>query len=218
MCALVTYKYSKQTRALNIQRSCHDLLNLESQRLIYCTLKLGASLVAQRLKCLPAMRETWVRSLGWEDPLEKEMATHSSVLAWRIPGTGEPGGLPSMGSHRVGHNWSDLAAAAFYCKHIQFILSLMGFPLNKIEQIADEYLIKRVCVCVCSVAPDSLQPHRLQPARLLCPWDFPGKNTGVGCHFLHQGIFLTSGSNSCISCTGRQILYHYITELPVTRS
>ena len=44
--------------------------------------------------------------------LEREMATHSSVLAWRIPGTGEPGGLPSMGSHRVGHNWSDLAAAA----------------------------------------------------------------------------------------------------------
>ena len=44
--------------------------------------------------------------------LKKEMATHSSVLAWRIPGTGEPGGLPSMGSHRVGHDWSDLAAAA----------------------------------------------------------------------------------------------------------
>ena len=44
--------------------------------------------------------------------LEKEMATHCSVLAWRIPGMGEPGGLPSMGSHRVGHNWSDLAAAA----------------------------------------------------------------------------------------------------------
>ena len=46
--------------------------------------------------------------------LEKEMATHSSILAWRIPGTGEPGGLPSMGSHRVGHDWSDLAAAAVY--------------------------------------------------------------------------------------------------------
>ena len=44
--------------------------------------------------------------------LEREMATHSSALAWRIPGTGEPGGLPSMGSHRVGHDWSDLAAAA----------------------------------------------------------------------------------------------------------
>ena len=57
------------------------------------------------------MQETRVWSLGREDPLEKEMATHSSVLAWRIPGTGEPGGLPSMGSHRVGH---DLAAAAEY--------------------------------------------------------------------------------------------------------
>ena len=48
--------------------------------------------------------------------LEKEMATHSSVLAWRIPGTAEPGGLPSVGSHRVGHNWSDLAAAAVFNK------------------------------------------------------------------------------------------------------
>ena len=63
-----------------------------------------ASLVAQRVKRLPAMQETQVQSLGWEDPLEKEMATHSSILAWIIPGTGEPGGLPSMGSHRVGHD------------------------------------------------------------------------------------------------------------------
>ena len=62
-------------------------------------------LVAQRLKHLPAMRETWVRSLGWEDPLEKEMATHSSVLAWKIPWMEEPGRLPSMGSLRIGHNW-----------------------------------------------------------------------------------------------------------------
>ena len=59
---------------------------------------LGASLVAQRLKRLPAMKETWVRSLGQEDPLEKEMATHSSILAWRIPWTEEPGGLQSSGS------------------------------------------------------------------------------------------------------------------------
>ena len=60
--------------------------------------------VAQLVKNLPAVQETWVLSLGWEDLLEKEMATHSSVLAWRIPGTEEPGGLPSMGSHRVGHD------------------------------------------------------------------------------------------------------------------
>ena len=53
--------------------------------------------MAQRLKRLPAMWETWVRSLGWEDPLEKEMATHSSILAWKIPWTEKPGGLQSMG-------------------------------------------------------------------------------------------------------------------------
>ena len=53
-------------------------------------------LVAQRLKHLPAMWETWVQSLGWEDPLEKEMATHSSILAWKIPWTEESGGLQSM--------------------------------------------------------------------------------------------------------------------------
>ena len=52
----------------------------------------------------PAMQETWVGSLGWEDPLEKDMATHSSTLAWEMPGTEEPGGLQSMGSERVGHD------------------------------------------------------------------------------------------------------------------
>ena len=56
------------------------------------------------VKNLPAMLEAWVQSLGQENPLEKEMATHSNVLAWRTPGTGEPGGLPSMGSHRAGHD------------------------------------------------------------------------------------------------------------------
>ena len=60
--------------------------------------------MAQRLKRLPAMRETRVRSLGREDPLEKEMATHSSIFAQEIPWTEEPGGLQSMGSQRVGHD------------------------------------------------------------------------------------------------------------------
>ena len=63
------------------------------------------SLVVQMVKHLPAMRETWVRSLGREDPLEKGMETLSSVLASKIPWTEEPGGLQSMGSQRVGHNW-----------------------------------------------------------------------------------------------------------------
>ena len=63
-----------------------------------------ASSVAQTVNCLSAMQETWVRSLGQEDPLEKEMAAHSSILAWKIPWTAEPGRLPSMGSQRVGHD------------------------------------------------------------------------------------------------------------------
>ena len=62
-------------------------------------IKLETSLVAQTVKCLPTMWETWVQSLGQEDFLEKEMATHSSILAWKIPWTEEPGRLQSMGSH-----------------------------------------------------------------------------------------------------------------------
>ena len=61
-------------------------------------------LVVQMVKNLPAMQETWVPSLDQEDPLEKGIATHSSILAWRIAGTGKPGGLPSTGLHRVGHD------------------------------------------------------------------------------------------------------------------
>ena len=61
----------------------------------------GASLVAQMIRNSPAVQETWVQSLGWKDPLEKGMATHSNILAWRIPWTEEPGGLQSMGSQRV---------------------------------------------------------------------------------------------------------------------
>ena len=63
-----------------------------------------ASLVVLTVKHLPAMRETWVRSLGWEDPVEEGVATHSSTLAWRISWTEEPGRLQSMVSQRVGHD------------------------------------------------------------------------------------------------------------------
>ena len=61
-------------------------------------------MVAQMAKNLPAMQETWVQSLGWEDRLEKQMATHSGILAQRILKTEDPGGLQSMGSQRVGHD------------------------------------------------------------------------------------------------------------------
>ena len=88
------------------------LLTLGSVSLIWrlgptqnLNLSLVASLVAQRLKHLPGMRETRIQYLGQKDPLEKEMATHSSTLAWRIPWKEEPGRLQSMGSQRVGHDW-----------------------------------------------------------------------------------------------------------------
>ena len=64
-----------------------------------------ASLMPQMIKNLPAMRETWVWSLGWEDPIQKRTATHSSILVWRIPWTAKVGRLRSMGLQRVGHNW-----------------------------------------------------------------------------------------------------------------
>ena len=66
------------------------------------------SLVAQMVKNLPAMQETQVWTLGWKDPLEEGMETHSSILAWRIPKTEEPGGLQSKGLQRVGHEWETL--------------------------------------------------------------------------------------------------------------
>ena len=70
----------------------------------YISLMRKSSLVAQTVKRLPTMRETWVRSPGREDPLEKEMANHSSFIAWKIPWTEEPGRLQSMGLQRVGHD------------------------------------------------------------------------------------------------------------------
>ena len=72
----------------------------------YWTAYVQTSLVAQMVKHLSTMWETWVQSLGWEDPLEKEMAIHSSTTAWKIPWMEEPGRLQSMGSQRVGHNWA----------------------------------------------------------------------------------------------------------------
>ena len=77
-----------------------QLGRLDSKSDVYTAL-VTVSILAQRVKNLPAMQETWVLSLGWEDPLEMGRATHSSVLAWEIPPTEEPGGLQSIGSQRV---------------------------------------------------------------------------------------------------------------------
>ena len=93
--------------------------------------------MAQWVKNLPAMQETWVWSLGWEDPLEEDIATHSSILAWRIPWTEEPGGLQSMWSQRVGHNWSAWAHVqawkfnlTMYILRFRYVFSHSGLCLS----------------------------------------------------------------------------------------
>ena len=121
------------------------------------------------VKNLPAMWETSVWSLGWEDPQEKGMATQPSILAWRIP----------RQSRLVGSS-----------------------PLDSQESDRNEWLTHTCCCCceVASVVSDSVWPHRRQPTRLPCPWDSPGKNTGVGCHFLLQCMKVKSESEVAQSC------------------
>ena len=96
------------TRVQNLILRNKALKLIENTGLTLHDLEFGcgfwASLVAQTVKRLPAVQETGVRSLGWEDPLEKEMATPSSTLAWRIPWTEDPGRLQSMGSQGAGHD------------------------------------------------------------------------------------------------------------------
>ena len=78
------------------------------------------------------MQETWVRSLGWEDPLEEEMVVHSSILAWKIPWTEEPGELLSTGSQSVRHNWTQSYKRTDYCSCVNCFLPLLWlfFPLS----------------------------------------------------------------------------------------
>ena len=90
----LTFKYGGWDRQMCLWSDCkRDIKDI------------NRGLVTQMVKNLPAMQENWVGSLDQEDPLEKGMATHSSILAWRIPWTEEPGGLQPMGLQRFGHDW-----------------------------------------------------------------------------------------------------------------
>ena len=93
-----------QARVLEWGATAFSEFKEKAVEILICSQVGKASLVAQRIKCLLAMWETWVRSLGPKDPLEKAMAPHSSTLAWKIPWTEEPGVLQSMGSLRVGRD------------------------------------------------------------------------------------------------------------------
>ena len=101
--------------SIGLQRVGRDVVTKQQQQIRYNTgnstqysvityMRKGASLVAQTIRDLPVMQETWVESLGWEDPLEEEIATHTSILAWKIPKTEEPGRLQATGLQRVGHD------------------------------------------------------------------------------------------------------------------
>ena len=91
------------------------------------------------VKNLPAMQETWLQSLGLEDPLEKGMATHSSILAWRIPWTEEPGRLQSMGSQRVGHDWVTSLSLSYPLQAI--IANILAFILSECQSIYKVYIL-----------------------------------------------------------------------------
>ena len=96
----------------------------------------GASLVAQMVKNAPAMRVTWVRFLGWEDPLEMGMATYSSILAWRIPWTEEPGRLQSMGSQRVRRDWGTFTYLLTVKLPSKVILCLPVYFLGNVTEMS----------------------------------------------------------------------------------
>ena len=114
-------------------------------------------LSSKQSTCNAGAQEMRIQYLDWEDTLEEEMATHSSVLSWRIPGTEEPSGLPSMGSHRVGHDWSDLAAAA-----ATLIYSIMWFSY------IHHYISTSVYPTVCS--PPKCSFHLSPWASLVAQW------------------------------------------------
>ena len=140
-------------------------------------------------KNLPAMQKTLVQSLGWEDPLEEGMATHSSILAWRIPWTEEPGGLQSMGSQRVGHSWATFSLRNYHLSIHNTISALTAIYWMSMKCINSVY------VCV-----------KVAQSCLYSPWDSPGQNTGVGSLSLLQRIFPTQGSNPDLPHC-RRILY-----------
>ena len=163
-----------------------------------------ASLVAQRVKHLPAMQETWVWSLGGEDPLEKEMATHSSTLAWKIPWMEKPGRLQSMGSQRFGHDWAtsfgmpqtgpdNPLLCHYFCYYMKWVSDNDMFTIR--NTLTCSYGGLKKWKFSYTVVSDPLWPHGLKPTRLLFPCNFPSKSTGVGCHFLLQRIFTTQESS-----------------------
>ena len=134
--------------------------------------KYWASLVAQMVKNLSSVQETWVQSLGQEDPLEKGMATHSRIFVWRISWTEEPGRLPSMGLQRVGHNWTHFLKV--WPKFISNLITLWSDTTERLNWtklmvrewgICSAYSFKLVETCFMALYMDRLYKH------FECAWE-----------------------------------------------
>ena len=170
------------------------------------------------VKNLPAVQETQVWSLGREDSLEKGMAAHSSILAWRISWREEPGGLQSMGSQRVGHDWETntftfmwLLLCVSFCSIIKreeykpwfwktkYSQKIIGSGNNWMASLVAQWqpyhLPMQECAKSFQSCPTLWHPLDCSPLGSPVYGDSPGKNTGVGCRALFQRIFPTQGSN-----------------------
>ena len=166
------------------------------------------------VKRLPEMQKTWVRSLGWEDPLEKEMTNHSSTLAWKIPWTEEPGRLQSMRSQRVGHDWVTsfhvtTSLLSTKVKVTQSRLTLWNSMDCTVHGILQARILEWVTI---PFSRGYSQPRHRTQVFLIAgnSWSAESqeklKNTGVGSLSLLQQIFPTQESNQgLLHC--RRILY-----------
>ena len=127
-------------------------------------LSLTRSQLAQMVKNLPAMQETQVQSLGWEDPLEKSMATPSSILAWSIPWTEEPGRLQSVGLQRVKHDWATNTFTYLLCYCSDRNVSVKVVPI-----------LSKLCYCLTvSTPPSPPHPYHTFLVFYPTPWSSPG--------------------------------------------
>ena len=142
------------------------------------------------------MQEMWVWFLSQEDPLEEGMATHSSILAWRIPWTEEPGGLQSIGSHRVRYNWSDLAQHSTTASHTVFPMGLLRDRFGRKENPArTPWGFCTASIFLCVILPGHMSVHT-EVQLLICSGASSSSFTGLWASQWHGGFWVISVSSA----------------------